>query len=347
MSCDENAVKIFFCIFFCYHTFFFRSISAFFLSSLFRDKMMTNDDTKKCQKMPKIFICETCDFKCSKKSNYDKHILTAKHKMMTNDDKKMPKNAKPFMCSCGKKYASRQSLHRHKQKCKDLNEEDLKEEPNEEELNEENLNEEEPKDENDPSYKKLLMEAMKTMQKQQQKMSEMMPLIGNNNNNTTNNTTNNFNLNFFLNETCKDALNITDFIDSLRLQLNDLEYTADNGHVKGITNIFHTALSNMEETKRPMHCTDLKREVLYIKDNDEWQIDEEKDKLKDAVEKVTNKNIQNTGKWLEKYPEHTDPDSKDFEKYMKFTSNCMGTGEESEQNKIMKNIMKDVTIKKE
>tara|TARA_B100000902_G_C26791267_1_gene659967 strand:- start:153 stop:605 length:453 start_codon:yes stop_codon:yes gene_type:complete len=150
-----------------------------------------------------------------------------------------------------------------------------------------------------------------------------------------------------LNETCKDALNITDFIDSLRLQLNDLEYTADNGHVKGITNIFHTALTNMEETKRPMHCTDLKREVLYIKDNDEWQIDDEKDKLKEAVETVTNKNISNTSKWLEKYPEHTDPNSKDFDKYMRFTSNCMGTGEESEQNKIMKNIMKDVTIKKE
>jgi hypothetical protein len=302
---------------------------------------MTNDD-KKNGKKRENFVCIKCNFTTKQKSDFNRHILTAKHKMMTKDDKKTGKNGAPFMCSCGKKYASRQSLHRHKQKCKDLNEEDLKEETNEEELNEE-----EPKDENDPSYKKLLMEAMKTMQKQQQKMSEMMPLIGNNNNNTTNNTTNNFNLNFFLNETCKDALNITDFIDSLRLQLNDLEYTADNGHVKGITNIFHTALSNMEETKRPMHCTDLKREVLYIKDNDEWQIDEEKDKLKEAVEKVTNKNIQNTGKWLEKYPEHTDPDSKDFEKYMKFTSNCMGTGEESEQNKIMKNIMKDVTIKKE
>jgi len=325
---------------------------------------MKNDDTKKPQKTPKNFHCESCNFTCSNKKDFNRHNLTAKHKMMTNDDKKTPKNTKPFMCSCGKGYASRQSLHRHKQKCKDLNEEIKEEEIEEEEIKEEEIEEEEikkeenkeeeikeeePKDENDPSYKKLLMEAMITMQKQQKQMSELMPLIGNNNttNNTINNTTNNFNLNFFLNETCKDALNITDFIDSLRLQLNDLEYTADNGHVKGITNIFHTALTNMEETKRPMHCTDLKREVLYIKDNDEWQIDEEKDKLKEAVDKVTNKNIQNTGKWLEKYPEHTDPDSKDFEKYMRFTSNCMGTGEESEQNKIMKNIMKDVTIKKE
>ena len=213
-----------------------------------------------------------------------------------------------------------------------------------EESLEENLNEEEPKDENDPSYKKLLMDAMKTMQKQQQQMSEMMPLIGNNNNNTTNNTTNNFNLNFFLNETCKDALNITDFIDSLRLQLNDLEYTTDNGHVKGITNIFQTALSNMEETKRPMHCTDLKRETLYIKDNDEWQVDEDKEIIKEAVEKVTNKNISNTSKWLEKYPEHADPNSKDFEKYVKMTHNSMGTGEESEKNKILKNIMKEVKL---
>ena len=171
----------------------------------------------------------------------------------------------------------------------------------------------------------------------------MVPLIGNNNNNTTNN---NFNLNLFLNETCKDALNITDFINSLRLQLKDIEYTTDNGHVKGITNIFHNALSNMEENKRPLHCTDLKREVLYIKDNDEWHIDEDKDKLKEAVQTVTNKNIGNTGKWLEKYPGHMDPGSKDFEKYVKMTTNLMGSGEELEQNKIIKNICKEVKLDK-
>lgn len=258
---------------------------------------------------------------------------------MTNGDDKNKKKQETeieHICKCGKKYKYRQGLHRHQLTCKYLNEEKEEEVVVEEAIVEDNVN-----------YKEMLMEAMKTMRSQQQQIDKMMPLIGNNNNNTTNNTTNNFNLNFFLNETCKDALNITDFIDSLRLQLNDLEYTADNGHVKGITNIFHTALSNMEENKRPMHCTDLKREVLYIKDNDEWNKDENKEIIKDAVEKVTNKNISNTGKWLEKYPEHQEAGSKDFEKYIKMTSNCMGTGEETEQNKIVKNILKEVTIKKE
>ena len=311
--------------------------------------MMTNDDKKnatKRQKTPKNYTCDTCNFKCSKLSEWNRHISTAKHKMMTNDDIKTPKNAKPYMCSCGKGYTSRQSLSRHKNTCNFVNkeEEEKEEEEKEEEEKEEEEKEEEEKEEDDAkNYKELFMEAMKTMQKQQEQMSEMIPLIGNNN--TTNNTTNNtFNLQFFLNNDCKDALNLTDFIDSLRLQLNDLEYTTDNGHVKGITNIFQTALSNMEETKRPMHCTDLKREVLYIKDNDEWQVDEDNDKLKGAVETVANKNISNTSKWLDKYPDHTDPNSKDFEKYVKMTTNSMGTGEEMEQNKIVKNIMKEVKL---
>ena len=177
-------------------------------------------------------------------------------------------------------------------------------------------------------------------------MSDIIPLIGNNNNNTTNNTTNNFNLNFFLNNDCKDALNLTDFINSLQLQLEDLEYTADNGYIEGITNIFQKALSNMEVTKRPLHCTDLKRETLYIKDNDEWHKDETKNELKSSINTVANKNISNTSKWLDKYPEHTDADSKDFEKYVKMTNNSMGTGDDGEVNKITKNIMKEVIIDK-
>ena len=144
-------------------------------------------------------------------------------------------------------------------------------------------------------YKALFMEAMKTMQLQQKQMLDMVPLIGSNNNNTTNN--NNFNLQLFLNDTCKDALNITDFLNSLQVQLKDLEYTTDNGHVNGITNIFKTALCNMEETKRPMHCTDLKREVLYIKDNDEWSKENDsKEALKGLVYKVSNKNCRNIKK---------------------------------------------------
>ena len=303
-------------------------------------------------KIPLFFECTICDYKCSNKKDYKKHLTTVKHKRLTNTDKKIPENPQSingFVCNCGKSYKHRQSLHKHQQKCKYVKEEENVEKSIEEEA------EELLKNGKEPDYKSLLVSTLKQMSDQQNQMTEileenktirkqwaeMMPLIGNNNNNT-----NNFNLNIFLNEKCKDALNITDFIDSLRLQLNDLEYTAENGHVKGITNIFNTALSNMEIDKRPMHCTDLKREVLYIKDNDEWQVDEANDKLKDAVDKITNKNICNTNKWLEKYPGHKDPGSKDFEKYVKMTHNSMGTGDESEKNKIVKNIMKEVTIDK-
>jgi len=287
--------------------------------------------TRQNSPLVKKYNCETCNYSCSKLSDWNKHLLTAKHKKnvviccTTDTTKKTPQR---FRCDCGKEYTHRASLYNHKKKCQKIAEE-------------ENTEEEE-HNPNESTYKDLLIKAMKDMSEMRKEMVSMVPLIGNNNNNTTTNNT--FNLQFFLNNDCKDALNLTDFIDSLRLQLNDLEYTTDNGHVKGITNIFQTALSNMEETKRPLHCTDLKRETLYIKDNDEWQVDEDKDIIKEAVEKVTNKNISNTSKWLEKYPGHTDPNSKDFEKYVKMTHNSMGTGEELEQNKIIKNIMKEVKL---
>jgi hypothetical protein len=289
--------------------------------------------TKKTRKNKENFLCELCNFKCCYESEFNRHLLTAKHINTTNTTKKQHKQTPTLLtCECGKEYIHRASLYNHKKKCKYL------------EKQEEN-------NDNEPSYKELLIQAMKEMSEMRKEntemrkeMASMMPLIGNNNNNTTNNT--NFNLNFFLNETCKDALNITDFIDSLKLQLEDFEYTAENGHIKGITNIFQTALSNIEENKRPMHCTDLKREVLYIKDNDEWNKDNNNEKIKETIGEITNKNICNTGRWLEKYPDHTDPNSKDFEKYMKMTSNCMGSGEETDNNKIARNIMKEVIINK-
>ncbi len=221
---------------------------------------------------------------------------------------------------------------------------------------EESNEKEEVNEKEEPNYKDLLIQAMKQMQQKddlvseamkemtemRKQMTNMMPLIGNTT--TNNNTTNNFNLNFFLNETCKDALNLTDFINSLKVQLKDLEYTAENGHIKGITNIFHNALSNLEETKRPLHCTDLKREVLYIKDNNEWHKDENKEEIKVAVNKIVNKNIGNQGKWIDAHPNLEDEN--EMEKYIKMQDHSLGTGEETEQNKIVKNIMKEVLIVK-
>ena len=317
---------------------------------------------EKTPKNSKNFYCEICNFTCSKKQDYSRHTLTTKHKNRTNRTENTPKNSEPFYCGCGKIYKARNSLWYHKKKCTYIEYE------KEEEIVEEK------KDEG-PDYKELLILAMTQMQRKDDlvseamtemsalrkennelvtkmtdmipKMTEMMPSINNTTNTNSNNTTNNnFNLQFFLNETCKDALNLTEFINSLQLQLKDLEYTANNGHIKGITNIFQTALSNMEENKRPMHCTDLKREIMYIKENDEWNKDDEKAKMKGTINQITNKNIGNIEEWLEKYPGHINPNSPDFDKFVKMTSNCMGTGNEEDDNKIVRNVMREVTIDK-
>ena len=302
------------------------------------------------------YYCENCDYKCIKLSDWKRHCSTAKHKNWTKLDKTglkiAEKNTAPYRCECGKVYKAKSSFYYHKKKCNyhEKNKEIInneKEESNEKE----EVNEKE-----EPNYKDLLIQAMKQMQQKddlvseamkemtemRKQMTNMMPLIGNTT--TNNNTTNNFNLNFFLNETCKDALNLTDFINSLKVQLKDLEYTAENGHIKGITNIFHNALSNLEETKRPLHCTDLKREVLYIKDNNEWHKDENKEEIKVAVNKIVNKNIGNQGKWIDAHPNLEDEN--EMEKYIKMQDHSLGTGEETEQNKIVKNIMKEVLIVK-
>ena len=299
---------------------------------------MTNDDKNDDTKIPKKsyrYSCDCCQYITKSKKDYNKHLTTAKHKKMSNGDKIPIKRVKQFECECGNSYASRQSLHRHKKQCYLSTDEDNNDNNDDHYANNDKTD-----------YKDLFIDAMKTMKEQQEQINKMIPLIGNNNNNTTNNMTNNFNLNFFLNDTCKDALNLTDFIESIQVQLKDLEYTTDNGHIKGITNIFHNALNNLEIEKRPMHCTDLKREVLYIKDNNEWHKDEDKDVLRTAVTKVVDKNLSNSEKWLDEHPNVLTPNSKDSARYIKMTENSLGTGLESEQNKIVKNILKEVTIDK-
>jgi hypothetical protein len=297
-------------------------------------------ETKKMRKNASNYHCKICNFKCSKKSNWDQHCLTAKHKRkLLETDPTHIKIAIELTCECGKKYSSKSGLWKHKKVCKNAG----AAEKNAENIITAEMETVEKAEE--PDYKEMFFESMKVIKKQSEQLDRIIPVLGNNNITNNNNTTNNtFNLQFFLNETCKDALNITDFLNSLQVQLKDLEYTADNGHVKGITNIFHTALANIEENKRPMHCTDLKREVLYIKDNDEWRKDENKEALSAVVTKVVDKNIENQMEWMDNHPDVLVPGSKDSNKYIKMMSESLGEGTDTEQNKIMKNIMKDVTI---
>jgi hypothetical protein len=177
----------------------------------------------------------------------------------------------------------------------------------------------------------------------------------NNSHNTTNTNTNShnktFNLNFFLNETCKNAMNISEFVSSIKVNLEDLEYTGRQGYIQGISNIILNNLQKLEQHERPLHCNDLKREVLYIKDNDKWEKEtEQKPILTKAIKTIANENIKQIKHWREKYPDCTNADSKKNNMYLKIVSNSMNglTKEEGDKNinKIISNIVKEVVIEK-
>jgi len=284
--------------------------------------------------VPKI-SCEFCNFKCSKQSDFERHLLTNKHKNLIKPNDLTPKNAKQYSCKCGKIYKHMSTLCTHKKKC--INKEEA---PNgiTTELIIELIK-------NNKEMKNIILEQNNTINNLVQK--------GINSNNTTiNNTTNNaFNLNFFLNETCKDAMNISDFVSSIKLSLEDLENTGKRGYIEGISDIIIKKLSNLEQCFRPIHCSDMKREILYIKNNNEWTKElEEKPILTKAIKMVAHENIKQIQYWRDKNPDCTDPTSKKNNTYLKIVSNSMNglTKEEGDKNinKIISNVAKEVVIDK-
>ena len=169
------------------------------------------------------------------------------------------------------------------------------------------------------------------------------------NTNCNNNSNNKFNLNFFLNEQCKNAMNIADFVNNMVLTVEDLKNTGDLGYIDGITKIFTDKLKEIDTYDRPMHCTDLKRETLYIKENNEWDKDGDKEKMKKAIECVANKNLNNLGNWKEENPGHEVMDSKEDKEFVQIMTNSLGgMGSDREKNKqrIMKNVLKEVIVDK-
>jgi hypothetical protein len=321
---------------------------SYFLKKKFRDILckynMTENTDIFVPKNPKIFECSFCDYFTCNKKDYKKHVNTIKHKNKSNTDNEASINPnivdlQTYTCDCGKKYKHRQSLYNHKTKCNILN-------------GVKDINKDQ------PITKELVLQLIQQNQKLQEmlhdqhnKMYEIAKEGKCITNNTTNNNNNQFNLNFFLNEQCKDALNLMDFVDSLNVKLKDLEYTATKGYAEGISNIFITALSDLNVHKRPIHCSDSKREILYIKENGEWQKeDEEKSKLTKAIKIIGNKSMKQISEWQKAYPEYNDPSSKQNDKYMKMLCNAMSgsTKEEAEKNydKIIRNIAKEVVIDK-
>ena len=292
---------------------------------------------------PKIFVCEICTISCNKNSDWTRHIQTNKHIINQKGGfgNILATPATPFICVCGKKYTDRTGLWKHKKKC------DYKH--THEKSNEKPLEDQAEKTGDNQDLIAFLIKQNGELQKQ---ILEVCKNSNSGNNNTINSHNKTFNLQVFLNEDCKDAMNITDFVNSIQLQLSDLEHVGQVGYVEGISNIIIKNLKALDVTKRPVHCTDPKRETIYIKDGDVWEKDEDDNKkLRKMIRSVAFRNCKNTRLFKEKYPECMDGDSKYSDIYNKIIIEVMGGDPKSndieKQNKIMKNIAKVMTIDKQ
>lgn len=303
---------------------------------------------EKTPKNPKFFCCEYCDFNTSNKKDYTRHLLTDKHKRLTNTNEKTH-FTQTYSCKCGKTYLHVSSLSKHKKICLE-SEEPLEHSDFD---NPENLIKYLMKE--NAEFKQLLIDQNKQMMAQNNNMMsqndrimELSKNVGNHNNNNNNNS---FNLNMYLNETCKDALNIMDFVNQLKIGLKELEETGRLGFANGISKIFIDGLKQIDINNRPVHCSDSKRETLYIKSNNEWnKEDGERKILTSALKHVANKNIKQISEWTKVHPDYNNSDSKENDKFLQIVSEAMSGSTQDETiknyNKIIKNIVKETVIEK-
>ncbi len=311
-------------------------------------------ETKLPKENPR-FCCDYCGIKTNNKKDYGNHLLTAKHSKLTNVNKQLTvishfsqdsviNNGNTFICDiCEKSYKSRVGLWKHKKLC------NAEEKPKEEPIINQSSSAITPE---------LVMELIKNNKELQQIILEQHTTLNNlvkngvsNNVNSLNNNNNKtFNLQFFLNETCKDAMNIMDFVDSIKLQLSDLEKIGELCYTQGISNIITTNLKALEVTQRPVHCTDKKRETMYRKDEYKWEKEDENNtKLRKAIKRVANKNIKLLPQFREKYPEYKNSSSKISDKYDHIVIEAMGgagNNDLEKEDKIIHNISKCVVLDK-
>jgi hypothetical protein len=298
--------------------------------------------------IPKFFNCDICDYTTRNKKDFSKHLLTRKHIYRTNLEQTKSPNTNEcqitnnldkksqFSCRvCNKTYKARNSLWYHEKTCNVIHKQDTQCENKQEtdELIKEVLKQ-------NQEFKELIAE-------QNNKILELSnkPIVINNS------TTNKFNLNVFLNEQCKDAVNIMDFVKSLQIELSELESVGKLGYAEGISKIFIKGLKELDVYKRPIHCSDLKRETLYVKDQNAWEKEnEDKTKIKQAIKQIEHKNIKNIPDWINQHPDSKYADSPKNDQYMRIISNSMGgaTNEEDEKNynKIIKKLATEVLISK-
>mgnify|MGYP001230170872 CR=1 FL=1 len=309
----------------------------------------------------KMLYCNFCDYKCSRKSDYDRHILTKKH--LKNASKKACKTRKTrasveFICKfCGTGYKHQPSLSRHLKKCKSVDSNTVEKcymhakmlknaNKKSQENDEENL-------EKDLEIKELKIQLLEEKLKHK---DEIIDILKTNKGNTTNNNfdnntfnTNNISINLYLNEHCKGAMNLTDFVDQIKVQLEDIMYQDRHGSAAGITNIINKQLKDLAPTERPIHCTDSRRQHFYIKEGDEWNQKKGDQEMEDSVRQIQIKQLQALKEWEEKHPNFMD-DERLQSKYTKYMEKIMyGCGDDAAMKKnvklVKKNISKDIMIK--
>jgi hypothetical protein len=310
--------------------------------------------TEKSPKISAKFFCELCDYKCCKQSEYNKHIMTSKHQILHNPTSNPTSKIsnKTFICSCGKIYKHSSTLYAHKKKCNQQPTTCYDSETNTTIYDDTDKPMDFDKIDKDQLILMLIKQNSELIKDTSEFKNMMMEVIKNGTNNTihTNSHNKSFNLNFFLNETCKDAMNIMDFVDSIKIQLSDLENVGKLGYIQGISKIIVNNLNLLDETKRPVHCTDSKREVMYIKDEDKWEKEnEDKSKMRKVIKHVTHKNSKLLKDYKTKYPGCEKSDSRFSNQYDKLIIEAMGGKGDNDlekEDKIIKNIAKNVIIDK-
>ena len=352
-SRDRKKIKKFVTLIFLF--FYADSLGTFFVN-IFILTMVDNKSVIKVQK----FICEKCDVTCSTLWLFDRHNRTNKHKnvdnLLTTDDNSVHKSVE---CICGKTYNHRQSLSLHKKKCPMIN---LPVEilahpspapPPHSSSEDMQMNIILELVKQNQEFKDLLIQQSNQMMEQNKTIIEVAKNSqGNNNNNTISNSNNKtFNLNFFLNETCKDAMNMKDFIQSLELSLPELEKMGELGFAEGMSRVFINRLNSLDITKRPIHCSDVKREIIHIKDDNKWERDNANlDRLRKIIKQLTHKNILRVDDWKKANQGCTEYKSRKNDQYLKIHLEAIGPVDEAEVKrdfgKIIRRVAENTAIDK-
>ena len=289
--------------------------------------------TEKEQKSSNDFCCINCNYNTSRKSQYERHLTTDKHKRLQNNDAGTILTKK-YICECGTEYKYRQGLYNHRKTCKGEKKENI-------------IIQSENKDEmkelvfklisENQELKNTVLQENKELRKQ---ISELIPKVGNTINS---NNKQKFNINVFLNEKCKDALSMDEFIDKIEVSMKNLLTTKEKGQVYGISNIIMENMNKLSLYERPLHCTDKKRETLYVKNN-EWEKDDNKEHINKALKKVESKQLKNLNVWLEEHPNYMN-NSVEQEEFAKLMSEC-GKSIDDGREKIIKKLCDNVYIEK-